>query len=508
MGAWSATICESLTPGESFGSKPAAAPAAAPVEQQWPSAIAAITELLIQTLQPTLAPGPRAIQGILLAGPVPCISDPAVATALDSWIFANKPVQEITGQLPPAPASATSYSPQVHAIPVLPGDPISTDQFCLILTPKFSFVAAVGNNLAGQPACQFSFAPEAVLRVWEMLRLRILLARSAQDLERLEALVQQVAPREPPYQLVMQFSQLLLQAIGAPRGAATSPLPSAPLATPAWKAEPLATTVAAQPCRQRPDVEFPASLVGAVEHRFDVELLQAIAHEVRTPLTTISTLIRLLLKRSDLPAEVLKRLETIHRECGEQIDRFGLIFRAMELEQNQAKQIPIALGPVSLAQVFADNIPRWQNLAARRNLTLEVFLPPQLPTVVSDPTMLDQVLTGVIDRFAHSLSPGSQIQIEVSFAGEQLKLQVRSQSPARYSTTQKYSEHLSPFEQVAVPVLKSVGQLLMLQPETGNLSLSLPVTKNLFQALGGKLTVRTLPQQGEILTIFLPLGCD
>jgi signal transduction histidine kinase len=32
------------------------------------------------------------------------------------------------------------------------------------------------------------------------------------------------------------------------------------------------------------------------------------------------------------------------------------------------------------------------------------------------------------------------------------------------------------------------------------------VTKNLFQALGGKLIVREKPEEGEILTIFLPLG--
>ena len=46
----------------------------------------------------------------------------------------------------------------------------------------------------------------------------------------------------------------------------------------------------------------------------------------------------------------------------------------------------------------------------------------------------------------------------------------------------------------------------MLQPETGNLSLSMAVTKNLFQALGGKLIVREHPQEGEVLTIFLPLA--
>jgi hypothetical protein len=53
--------------------------------------------------------------------------------------------------------------------------------------------------------------------------------------------------------------------------------------------------------------------------------------------------------------------------------------------------------------------------------------------------------------------------------------------------------------------IKSIGQLLMFQPETGSLSLNLNVTKHLFQVLGGKLIVRQRPQEGEVMTIFLPL---
>jgi signal transduction histidine kinase len=45
----------------------------------------------------------------------------------------------------------------------------------------------------------------------------------------------------------------------------------------------------------------------------------------------------------------------------------------------------------------------------------------------------------------------------------------------------------------------------MFQPETGNLSLNLAVTKNLFQAMGGKMTVRQRSEQDEVFTIFLPI---
>ena len=65
----------------------------------------------------------------------------------------------------------------------------------------------------------------------------------------------------------------------------------------------------------------------------DLNLLEAITHEVRTPLATIRTLIRSLLRRKDLADVVVNRLRQIDVECSEQIDRFGLIFHAAELQR-------------------------------------------------------------------------------------------------------------------------------------------------------------------------------
>nr|WP_278003511.1 HAMP domain-containing sensor histidine kinase [Nodosilinea sp. TSF1-S3] len=229
----------------------------------------------------------------------------------------------------------------------------------------------------------------------------------------------------------------------------------------------------------------------------DTELLKAMAHEIRTPLTTIRTLTRSLLKRKDVSDEVAKRLRLIDRECTQQIDRFGLIFRAVELETDRTARPRSPLSAISLNQLFDDAIPRWQQQASRRNLSLTVNVPPCLPMVNSDPAMLTQVLTGLIDRFTHSLPPYSHIELAVTLAGHQLKLQFQSHPPEGSEPQPQAETSTSPF--------KALGQLLMFQPETGGLSLNLNATKNLFQALGGKLIVRQRPQAGEVLTVFLPL---
>ena len=233
-------------------------------------------------------------------------------------------------------------------------------------------------------------------------------------------------------------------------------------------------------------------------HRPDVELLQAFAHEVRTPLTTIRTMTRLLLKRRDLPDNVITRLEIIDHECTEQIDRMELLFKAAELETSTSvKSANTQLTPMSLDQILQQSIPRWQQAANRRNLTLDVVLPQQLPTVVSNPNMLDRVLTGLMENFTRSLPPGSCIQVQVIPAGDQLKLQLLPQFQCKDAN--KAATPATP------PIRKALGQLLMFQPETGTISLNIAATKHLFQAIGGKLIVRQRPHYGEVLTIFLPL---
>jgi nitrogen-specific signal transduction histidine kinase len=441
-------------------------------EREWSAAIAALSAMLQQRL-PHESDRPASAIGLVLSGPLPVLSHPELvssmaartltASALDgpSWL----PLQLLPA--PEAGATITLDTP-TPVLPLLPGDPLAAEQFCLTLTPWFSSVMVLGENLAGEPALMFSFMPEVVQQAWQAIRPRILLMNSSQ-VEQLDQWVEQFPPIAPDYLTVMEFSRLLLEHLPT-----IEAIDEADRSTPKPKLE-----TESLPLPQAPDVE----------------LLQAIAHEVRTPLATIRTLTRLLLKRQDLPPDVLKRLGIIDRECSEQIDRFGLIFRAVELETDAARQRGMSLTRTPVEQVLQQSIPRWQQQATQRSLTLEVVMPQRMPTVVSDPSMLDQALTSLIERFTRSLPAGSHIQVEASLAGSQLKLQLQSQPEA----------DAHPVAVDARSPLKSIGQLLMFQPETGSLSLNLSATKNLFQAIGGRLIVRHRPQQGEVMTVFLPL---
>jgi nitrogen-specific signal transduction histidine kinase len=455
-------------------------------EREWFGAIAALNQLLQQAIVETETPS--SVKGILLSGPLPVAIQPNLVNQIATWTFTVGNSGQISLRLPAAMGGAgCGVAPPT--LPLLPDDPLASEPFCLVLMPHFSLAMTLGETGDGTPAFLFSFEPEIVWQVWRSLQARLMLV-SPQPLSLLNGLVEQFPTVAPDYRTVMQFSRLMLANLSdsETEGKRVQVVPKAAAKTAKFAAMSF-TSPFGKPWQGKKSQKKGGA---------DTELLQAIAHEVRTPLTTIRTLTRLLLKRKELGADVIKRLKMIDQECTEQIDRFSLIFKAVELETTDTSTPLSPLAPISLAQVFQQNTPRWQQQAQQHRHTLDIILPQKMPMVVTDPTMLDQALTGLIDRITHSLPPGSHIEVQVTLAGHQLKLQFKSQSQTDCSADGKDKYGFA-------PVLKSLGQLLMFQPETGNLSLSMPVTKNFFQALGGKLIVRQHPQQGEVLTIFLPL---
>ncbi len=421
--------------------------------RQWRGAIAAL-EKLLQEQDPQ-----KHSAGMVLSSPSPMFCDRQISEHYQQVVFAPKSIQEVaistlqlTGIVDDCPnASARNFL----EFPIFSNDPLHQERFCLVLTPKFSFVMVS----ADEGGFQFSFDPAVLNELWQMLRWRMALTQPFQ-FQTIQQLWQQFSPLAPDYRLVSRFSQLTLRS-----------LPDVNLVTTAPKTQP---------------VQEKASV--SRDTQPELELLQALTHEIRTPLTTIRTMTKLLLKKKkQLTKDIVKRIETIEQECNEQIRRMELIFRAAELETpSHCREVQLI--PTSLEQIFHNGIPLWQKQAQRRNVDLQVILPQTLPHVVSDPAMLDQVLSGLIETFTRRLPSGSEVQINVSTAGSQLKLEVQSQGIG-----QKCLE-------------KAIGQLLIFQPETGSLSLNVDVTKNLFHALGGKLRIRQRPSGDDVFTIFLPLG--
>jgi len=220
----------------------------------------------------------------------------------------------------------------------------------------------------------------------------------------------------------------------------------------------------------------------------EIPLLEALTHEIKTPLSTIRTLIRSLLRRNDFPQLVVSRLREIDVECTEQIDRFGLIFNAVELERNQTKKSN--LERIDLGNILEILFPVWEKQLHRRGLKLNLDITPDLPSVLSDPERLELMLGGLIDRNTRGIEPGGILQLELRPAGHRLKLKISSNF---IQSNYQISEN-------DISQTSELGTVLSWNPNTGSLQLTQAATRRLLESLGGRLT----RSRDKGITIFFP----
>jgi len=394
-------------------------------KEYWVRAIAVINQFLAQSWQPK-----DQRRGIVFTHSPQILGDGWDSQELAHWIFVPHTAALLTNQF-------LAHTQIVR----LDADDWLTEWFCLLITVEFSILVV---SSAQHHSCLFSLHPEPISLAIALLQNRVQNSQQAialtQQFQQLGNLPLQV----PTYAVMAKFATLLMtQAIN-------QELPI-------------------------PEIQ-------------EVDIIKAITHEVKTPLTAIRTLVQSLLRRKDIVDKVRQRLEQIDLECQAQIERFSLIFEAVQPNTH----IPLEL--TNLDQVLQSRIKLWQEQAKRHQLTFRMICPENLPAIASNGYLLHQLLSGLVDKLIRTLPVDSHIELQVSVAGEHLKL--KFQSDLRH-------------HQSELPMLEAVGQWLMIQPETGTLSLSMLITKSLFKALGAKLTIRMYPTHasydGEILTIFLPI---
>ena len=222
----------------------------------------------------------------------------------------------------------------------------------------------------------------------------------------------------------------------------------------------------------------------------EAKLLQAISHEVRTPLATIRTLISSALKKYTMDQSMRNRLIQIDNECNEQIDRFGLIFNAAELVSNKISS-PNQLARINLGEILHKLEPVWIKQLKRRGISLKIDIPKQLPEILSDSEKLELMLRGLIDKNTRGLREGSSLILELRPAGQKLKLELKVKKFDMDKNEISNKENGS-----------DLGPVLNWNPQTGSLQLSQIATQKLLASLGGHVTQR----RDTGLTVFFPIA--
>jgi len=457
------------------------------VRRQWWAALA--------TLQEDLLTSAGGAAGLWLAAPLPALYEPALLRRLRGWVWAPTAIEALLQPGAPLLPGRTMAAPSdpggpglaegFQRLPLQEAD--GTDPLLVLITERLQVALALdGPTEARRLLVRFD-AP--VLSAALELLDRRLQRDDPGAAQRLRLGLQQLGTLHNDPSLALQFWPLLAQRL-------STMAPSVTL-------QPLSRTPPSRLSRRGPGGD------GAERERRErqelgreLALLEALTHEVRTPLATIRTLIRSLLRRRDLPPVVRQRLEQIDGECSEQIDRFGLIFLAAELQRQPGASQPLRaseLARTDLAQLLLQLEPVWQRQLGRRGLSLRLAIADDLPPVLSDPSRLETMLGGLMDRFSRGLPGGTPVLLSLQPAGSRLKLQLRSDDGSESSTAAEPHHRAG---EAAAAVSEPVGPVLSWNPSTGSLQLSRQATRQLFHRLGGRITERG----GDSLTVFFPLA--
>jgi signal transduction histidine kinase len=227
--------------------------------------------------------------------------------------------------------------------------------------------------------------------------------------------------------------------------------------------------------------------------RLKADFITTVTHELRTPVTSIRSLSKIILDYSDeLSAEQRNEYLGILVSESERISR--LINQVLDLEKIQSESAPMRHETVDVAQLLRHTTAGMAQLFAERGIQLLLKIPDHLPcSVRGDRDRLTQVLVNLLSN-AQKFCPAQDGVVEATLTrdNQALVIRVRDNGPG-----------ISPAAQAMI--FEKFTQVH--SPETGKpngTGLGLFITKNIVEQHGGSIRVESQEGAGACFEVRLP----
>ncbi len=213
-------------------------------------------------------------------------------------------------------------------------------------------------------------------------------------------------------------------------------------------------------------------------------LLDALAHDFKTPLTSIKgSLTHLLGKKHDAEEEELLSL------ANEETDRLNrLVVEALEMARIDAGRLHPDRRPQKIGDIIAAALTDLDSILKDRKV--EVEIPPDLPPADADFEFIQQVIKQLLDNAVRYSPSGTPITVSAHSSGDRIVVSVRDQG--RGIDEQEQSRVFDKFFRG-----RGADQLT---PGTG---LGLSIAKGIVEAHGGKIWVASRPGAGSVFSFYL-----
>ena len=215
-------------------------------------------------------------------------------------------------------------------------------------------------------------------------------------------------------------------------------------------------------------------------------LLDALAHDLKTPLTSIKgSLTHLLSKEHDVEEQELLAL------ANEEADRLNrLVVEVLEMSRVEAGKLHPDRKPQVVAEILSASILELRNQLGDRPLNLEI--PANLPLADVDFDFIKQVVKQLIDNADRYSPRPAPITISARTAGGKVVISVRD-----CGTGIEESEQSRIFEKFY--------RARDARYQVSGTGLGLSIAKGIIEAHGGKIWVASQPGKGSVFSFSLPV---
>jgi two-component system sensor histidine kinase KdpD len=222
--------------------------------------------------------------------------------------------------------------------------------------------------------------------------------------------------------------------------------------------------------------------------RLKSALLDSIAHDFRTPLTSIKAATTSLLAEEIPAREQTRELLTIINEECDRLNR--LVEEAAEMSRLEAGEFELNLAPTQISDIIEAALAQCENALAGRRV--EVNVSPNLPPVRADLNRIVDALVHLIDN-ANIYSPKDQpITISAELVGDCITTSVADRGPG-----------IDDFEQGMIfdKFYRGKDQRYLVRG-TG---MGLPIAKAIITAHKGTISVTSQLGHGSVFSFTLPV---
>jgi two-component system, OmpR family, sensor histidine kinase KdpD len=235
------------------------------------------------------------------------------------------------------------------------------------------------------------------------------------------------------------------------------------------------------------DVAY-AHELSVTSERLRSSILSALSHDLRTPLTVLVGLAdSLATHEPPLPADAVATSVTIQ----DQARRLSsLVSNLLEMARLNAGNVQLRLDWHDITDVVSASIEHLGEALKPHPLSVEIA--PHVSLVQIDATLMERVVTNLLENAAKYSPKGSPITLQVSETQDELQLVVRDEGPGIDS--QKLDTMFDMFERgTKESTIQGFG-------------LGLSICKVIVQAHGGRITAVNRASSGAELWVCLPKG--